>query len=343
MRVFIYPPTMDWNWMKQRPQQLMKQLARQGNTVFYCNHTQADRSVELVEPRLHVVHRHDRWLDTEWPKFREQLNGPVIVWCTVPKLASTLARYEANTVVYDCVDDFAELAPYEGEMAACADVIVCTAERLEQRLKRQYPGKPVELIRNAYDPDMELHRYSMPHSGPVDYRPPDLPAGPIIGYIGAWAPWVDQSLLQRLSQHVRNEARIVVIGPEFGRKYSLGADSAIHFLGMKPHNELPAYMRHMSVCLIPFRLTPVTLATNPVKAYEYLAAGKPVVSTPLPECQLMQPHVDIAPGVLPFIEAVRFRLRDLGNAGDRTAYALNHTWEQRCRQIEALLARLTAQ
>jgi teichuronic acid biosynthesis glycosyltransferase TuaH len=340
MRIFIFPPTIDWSWMKQRPQQLMKQLARDGNTVFYCNHTQTDRPVELVELGLYVVHQHDRWLQQEWSNFRKRVNVPVIVWCTFPRLASILPRYEADKIVYDCVDDFAEWAADEAEMAACSDAIVCTAERLEQRLKRQYPGKPIALIRNAYDPDMGLHLNSERHSELAEYRPSDLPEGRIVGYVGAWAPWVDQLLLEKLAQKIRNEASIVVIGPEFGRKYSFGRDQAIHFLGMKPHSELAAYVRHMSVCLIPFRITPVTLATNPVKAYEYLAAGKPVVSTLLPECELMQPHVDMAPATLPFIDTVCLRLRDPGSSEDRMAYALEHTWEQRCRQIEALLAGL---
>ncbi|WP_028561729.1 hypothetical protein [Paenibacillus pinihumi] len=85
------------------------------------------------------------------------------------------------------------------------------------------------------------------------------------------------------------------------------------FLSHKPHHELSGYIRKLSVLLIPFLPTPASLATNPVKAYEYLASGKPVVSTALPGCMLMQPHVDVCRSGAQFIDTVLLRLRDPGD------------------------------
>ena len=68
----------------------------------------------------------------------------------------------------------------------------------------------------------------------------------------------------------------------------------VHILGEKPHQELKRYLTHIDVALIPFQYHPITLATNPVKAYEYLASGVRVLSTALPECIAMEPHVTTA-------------------------------------------------
>jgi glycosyltransferase involved in cell wall biosynthesis len=337
MGIIVYPPTIDWSWMMQRPQQLMKQFARSGHRVFYCNKTVSARPVEETEPGLFIVHDHEAWVREELPRIRKETGGNVGVWCTFPKLHSTLARYQPDWIVYDCVDDFPEWLPYEREMVRMADIVVCTAERLYRRLSRQYPGKRIELVRNAYDPDMGLHLPPLPGVEPP--LPPDLPdrGTPIAGYVGAWAPWIDEPLLYRLAAAVP-EAEIVVIGAEFGRRFHPGrGPDNIRYLGMKPHDELAAYIRAFSVCLIPFRLTPVTLATNPVKAYEYLASGKPVVATDMPECRMFAPLVDTGRTPEEFITHVRRRLREPGDAWARTAFALENTWAHRFRQVERIL------
>ncbi|SDO21802.1 Glycosyl transferases group 1 [Paenibacillus sp. yr247] len=335
MALFIYPPTIDWSWMKQRPQQLMKQFSRLGHIVYYCNKTVKDLPTEQIEPNLHLVHHHERWLTHEWPQIKMTNQAPVIVWCSFPKLSSTLRQYHPDTIIYDCVDEFAVWAPYEHDMVMTADAIVCTAERLKIQLSRKYPTKPLVLVPNGYDPDMGLHHVA---STPCK-KPDDLPDGQLVGYIGAWAPWVDQSLVLSLPKHL-NGTKVVIIGPEFGRKYVKNT-TGVQFLGLKSHDQLPAYLINLSVCIIPFRLNPLTLSTNPVKAYEYLAAGKPVITTNLPECRRMQPYVDISTSNRIFTDLVNLRLQHPGDANSRIQYALNHTWEHRAKQIETFLQKLT--
>jgi glycosyltransferase involved in cell wall biosynthesis len=334
MAIIIYPPTIDWLWMKQRPQQLMKQFARLGHTVYYCNKTMVRKPVEKLEPNLHLVHHHDEWLSREWPAIRSQMNEQVIVWCSFPKLFRTLHQYRPDRIIYDCVDEFPAWLPYERGMVNAAHAVVCTSERLHRRLASQYPGKPLLLARNAYDPDMGLHLPDAKHQ-----KPADLPAGSIVGYIGAWAPWVDALLVTELARQIKGLGKVAIIGPEFGRQFGRNSDT-IQFLGLKPHGSLPAYLAHLSVCIIPFLIQPITLATNPVKAYEYLAAGKPVVSTDLPECRLLQPHVDVAKNRVEFFQMVKKRLQNPGDSASRTRFALNETWEHRARQIAAFISGL---
>ncbi|MBU7317242.1 glycosyltransferase [Paenibacillus oleatilyticus] len=333
MSIVIYPPTLDWTWMKQRPQQLMTQLARLGYTVFFCNRTRSVPRVERIEPNLFVVHHHEHWLQTAWPKIRK--TAPVLVWCSLPfAYLSIAAAYSPDQIVYDCSDELGEWFRAEKQLAVRADAIVCSSQRLYDRIRRCYPEQRAALIRNGYDPSMKLHlldeEVAASHGSSKRRQ---------IGYVGAWAPWIDEGLIGQCSQLFG--AEVTVIGPPFDRRHRPGAyGGKVRFLGLKRHEELRDYIQSFSVCVIPFRITPVTVAANPVKAYEYLAAGKPVISTALPECQGMAPHVDIAESRGDFIRKVAERLDEPGDGAARISYALNHTWERRAREIDAFLRSL---
>ena len=158
---------------------------------------------------------------------------------------------------------------------------------------------------------------------------------PIIGYVGAWAPWVDCSLVGRLAQTF-DHAKLVIIGPELGRKFCLQAKN-ISYLGLQDHRLLAAHIKRFTVAIIPFLLNPVTLAVNPVKAYEYLGLGIPVVSTNLPECVMMAPHVDVAQTHAQFLAMVAARLRDPGDADQRKRFALQNTWDQRAAEVRQII------
>ncbi len=387
MAVIVFPPIMDWGFMKQRPQQLMQQLARAGHTVYYCNKTQAldlvrdmkekldernagreglhteacaeesglpstspvhdafvescsplfsAQSVVELEERLYLVKRHSVWLEQQWPSIRRHAAGRTIIWCTLPQLAEQAKQYGADFLVYDCVDDFPELAPYDPAMVAAADWVVCTSERIHSRLRRQYPGIDISLVRNGYDTDMGLHLPCQEAQTPLL---PNIGSGRWVGYVGAWAPWVDAALLKRLAGRLPQGDRIVIIGPEFGRREG---QSLLH-IGQIPHALLPAYIRKLAVCLIPFLPTPVALAANPIKAYEYLAAGKPVVATALPECMQMNPHIDCCRSTDSFIHMVLHRLREPGDCSARIRYAMKHTWAARVQELTQAIPVLSAE
>ncbi|MBJ6363043.1 glycosyltransferase [Paenibacillus sp. GCM10012307] len=333
MAVILFPPIIDWSFMKQRPHQLMFHLAQAGHHVYFCNKSISVRENEQIAERLFVVHNHSQWLQDIWPSIRQGASGGTLIWCSLPQLAESLKRYQADYIVYDCVDEFAELAPYEPQMVETADWIICTSERLYSRLRRQNPKRPLALVRNGYDSGMGLHLMDEQSSTEADRIA--FAGDSHVGYIGAWAPWTDANLLRRLARRLPVDTRLVIIGPEFGRKY--GQETDMQFLGHKPHHELPMHIRQMAVLLIPFLPSPTTLATNPVKAYEYLASGKPVVSTALPECMRMQPHVDVCRSADEFIDTVLLRLQDPGDAAARIRYALEHTWEARVREIQAFI------
>lgn len=322
--IILYPPTIDWTWMKQRPQQILSQFAADGHTVYYANRTQTEEPLTEVIPGLYVISNWDIWVSEELPNIQKTSHEPIGIWCSNPLLAKSLPYHLVDWVVYDCVDDFAEWHPYEIEIFQKADIIFCTSERIYKRIERM-SNLPIHLVRNGYDPSMGLH---------LNTDTTTL-SKPILGYVGAWAPWIHLSILQRCAQ--LPTAIVQVIGPEFGSKFI--THPTIQFLDNIPHFKLNQYIQHFSVCLIPFRINAITLATNPVKAYEYLASGKPVISTALPECRAMSPYIDIAKDMRNFVELVEWRLKEPGDSGSRIQYALSNTWEHRYLEIKQHLPR----
>ncbi|WP_078381391.1 glycosyltransferase [Sutcliffiella halmapala] len=332
MDIIIYPPTIDWTFMKQRPQHLMKQFADQGYLVFYCNQTSQQMEIEEISPNLFLVHDHDKWLNMTLPTLRKKNNSKVGIWCTWPQLVDSLHQYEADWIIYDCVDEFPRMLAFERKMIDASTAIVCTAERIFSRLRRKYPEKKIKLIRNAYDKDMGLHLQKNNRS--ISHKQKKS-----IGYIGAWAPWIDDRLISRIATKMK-DVEIVIIGTEFGKKFNLNNPN-VTFLGHLPHKDLAEYLTSFSACLIPFRINPITRATNPVKMYEYLATGKPVISTNLPECSLVHQHVDIANSHVEFMEKLSYRLHDPGNLQNRINFALQNTWEHRITDAISLIREIT--
>jgi glycosyltransferase involved in cell wall biosynthesis len=167
---------------------------------------------------------------------------------------------------------------------------------------------------------------------------------PILGVVGGINAKVDLALLAEVATR-RREWRIELVGP-----VSYGLDAAelarlqalpnAHFTGAVPPEQVPAVMAGCDVGLIPYKLNEQTRHVNPLKVYEYLAAGKPVVGTPLPELAQFQPLVRLAGDVDGFVAAVEAALAE-GDAPDavaaRLATAAANTWDARVERMLALL------
>ena len=109
---------------------------------------------------------------------------------------------------------------------------------------------------------------------------------PIAGYYGALARWFDYELLRETAR-LRPDWSFVLIGPDHDgslARSKLDRLPNVHWLGPRPYLALPGYLHRFDVATIPFAINDITLATSPLKLYEYFAAGRPVISTPMPEC-----------------------------------------------------------
>ncbi|MEM4261317.1 MAG: glycosyltransferase, partial [Candidatus Woesearchaeota archaeon] len=191
-------------------------------------------------------------------------------------------------IIFDCLDEFAgfknikkDVVNYEDSLVKISDLCVATSLKLFQKHKEL--TKKIVLIKNGTD-------FKFFHDLPPNNLLSKLKK-PIIGYYGAIAEWFDIESIEFVAKN-RPDWNIVLIGRitninlEQLKKYK-----NIYFIKEQPYSALPLYLYWFDVCLIPFKLNDLTLSTNPVKFYEYISSGKPVVTSNLPE---LRPYSDIA-------------------------------------------------
>jgi glycosyltransferase involved in cell wall biosynthesis len=172
--------------------------------------------------------------------------------------------------------------------------------------------------------------------------PPDLAAlpRPVLGVVGQLDERVDQALVATLARRLPHASLALVGRVKQGVDFSALADCAnVHWLGFQPFSVLPRWLQGMDVCLVPYRLDELTHACSPLKVYEYLAAGRPVVATALDglleDCRRV---VDVAPTADAFVAAVERRLADPGaQRAERLACAAANDWDQRVEELERRL------
>lgn len=245
--------------------------------------------------------------------FRRPIN-----WIFNPAAAVIAGELGEQLVIYYCVDEFTafngvhsdKLKRLEAKLLRRADHVFVSSEKL--RAAKATACSRITLVRHGVD--YELFRTALDDSTiiPDDIR--TLPR-PIIGYFGLMgSEWLDQNLLVQVARSFP-EASLVLLGRVTMDVSLLRELPNVHFLGRKPYHQLPAYCRTFDVGLIPFPINEVTLNSNPLKAREYLAAGVPVVSTAIPEVEVLN-QCKVATDDSSF---VRFVGEMLGNSGDRRA------------------------
>lgn len=238
-----------------------------------------------------------------------------VMWVSYPLVVPDTPDGERSVLVYDCMDRWTDfpnmmsdaswrklIGDQEQALVERADVVLCSAEGLFEAKRRVAVGR-THLVRNGADVE---HFAPSGRSVPGDIA--QLPH-PMLGYVGAVAEWVDFDLLRSVAL-LRPEWSIVLVGPVFQgqtmgdvRALRLVEDLPnVHLLGARPYDDVPAYLEAFDVAMIPFKINGLTEDTNPIKVYEYLAAGVPVVSTPLPEVATL-PEVQLASNADAFVQA----------------------------------------
>lgn len=330
-RVIIFPPTIDWNWMKQRPQQLMEQFSLHGFEVYYCNKTQSESELyTTINLNLTIIHNNNYLIKIIVPKLKSQ-GKKIILWVSWSKLYSSLDEYLPNFIIYDYLDDFSEWKQYLKPMVDKSNIVIASSTRLLAQMEEEFPHKPSYLVPNG------CHLNHFKSCGKIE-TPYEFTThkGPIITYSGAWARWIDHELVNKIALTFKN-ALVAIIGIEFDSFVDRNIPN-LRYLGYKPYNELPNYLHYSSVCIIPFLLNQITIATNPIKMYEYLASGKPVVSTDIPEARYI-PSVHIGVDHDSFIEKVKLILDNKIVFCEEEVYnwLASHTWGKRFDAILTIL------
>ncbi len=266
-----------------------------------------------------------------------------LLWLNPHSAVHMAGRMGERAVVYDITDDWslATVPPWEKQLildqdaALCkrADLVIVCSEALEK--SRRSKCSRILLLPNGVDP-----AHYTPVSQPVKTRHAEWPS-PVLGYTGTLhADRVDVDLLIGIARSFSDGA-IVLIGPNCmpdATTNRLKAESNIKLMGEVPYSKLPEYMARFDVCIVPHNETPFTESLNPIKLWEYLAGGKPIVSTKVAGFRDYPSLCHIASGVDAFAEACKAALKeDIGNSEKRIAEASMNSWDRR---IDCLLSTL---
>lgn len=265
------------------------------------------------------------------------LDRPVL-WLSMPSGLDAIGSVGEKAVVYYCCDDFGSLAgvdhaialEFEAELAERADLVIVSSPELARR----FPQGKTHLLPHGVDNGL--------FSTPVA-RAMDMPPGPVAGFYGAIAPWIDLDLVAQAARAVPTMS-FVMVGPVQCDISPLHGLDNVHLLGARPHATLPSYAQHWDVGMIPFRDTPQITACNPLKLREYLAAGRPIVATPFPALQPYLGLVDVAPDGRSFVAAIENAAAglSLSGAAARQAAVAGEGWDARAAEAARLIALVSA-
>lgn len=268
----------------------------------------------------------------------------IINWTSNPVAAVVARKLGEETLVYHCVDENTAfsgvaadaLGDLERQLIHRCDAVFVTSERLYESKVRHNPR--TFLVRHGVDFDHFRTALDADVRSPGDVA--SLPH-PIIGFFGLVADWVDVDLMAEVARRFP-QGSLVVLGKITTEVSSLERLPNVHLLGRRPYGDLPAYCKAFDVALMPFRVNELTLNANPLKVREYLAAGLPVVSTPIPEVEVLG-QCRIADGADAFEREIRAALADPGPSLERSEAIRHESWEARIKQIARHLNEVRAE
>ena len=340
--VVIFPPTIGWNIsLFQRPHQLARAFADNGFLVFFSTEAPVDdvKGFKQVLPGLYLC-------NSPWAVF-DLVERPVIF--TLPYNRKYLFQLRRPLIVYEVIDDLdvfpgdqTQLRINHDALLKEADVVLVTADRLMEQVK-QIRADAI-MCPNA----VELDHFSRSGGSVIQPPPADLASivkknHPIIGYYGALARWFDYDLVRQAAQK-HSDWEFVLIGPDHDNTLTASnilSMPNVHWLGSRDYSQLPNYLGYFTVATIPFVVNNITLATSPIKLFEYMAAAKPIVTSDMPECR-KYPGVLVAQNSTEFIDLLEHALtliHDSKYLQQLYQTAQENTWEVRVRQIVEAISR----
>lgn len=325
-----------WDFVWQRPQQIFSRLAESHPVLFIEDPVIADGEarLDITGPHPNVArlvpvlppscaHSVDAQCDATLPLIRQALRDhpllagrfeDAVQWFYSPMTAPCfLGRFGGQGVVYDCMDELAnfrfappDITERERFVLSKADVVFTGGHQLFESKSKHHHN--VHFYGCGVDVD---------HYGTARLDETQVPASvallprPVFGYFGVIDERLDYGLLTTLAECFP-EASIVMAGP-FAKveRTELPDRPNIHWLGQQSYSDLPALVKGFDVCLMPFALNEATKYINPTKTLEYMAAGKPIVSTAIADVvRNFTPIVEVAHSRDGFLEAVERAWRE---------------------------------
>ncbi len=348
-----------WNFVYQRPQHLMERFAR-NRRVFFVEEALADgdgeprlqidrqSSVTVVVPRLPQGMSPDAAASAQRRLVdaliaRESIDD-YVAWYYTPMALAFTDHLAPRSIVYDCMDELsafkgapAVLREREADLLKRAALVLTGGQSLFEAKRDQHPNI------HPFPSSVDAAHFAQARS--IDVEPADqapIPR-PRIGFFGVIDERMDLDLLDGVAA-LRPEWHLVILGPVVKiDPATLPTRANIHYLGSKAYADLPRYIAGWDVAMLPFARNDATRFISPTKTPEYMAAGKPVVSTSIRD--VVRPYgeqqlVRIADDPRTFVDACAAAMAE--DADARTARAdafLRHTswdgtWSRICRLVD---------
>ncbi|CAN5155323.1 glycosyltransferase family 1 protein [soil metagenome] len=263
-----------------------------------------------------------------------------INWVFNPAAGLLAGSLNESKVLYYCVDEYTAfrgvnteaLATVEKDLLATVDLVIVSAEKLLG--SKISPKAKTVLVRHGVDYDHFAK--ALDEDTVVPESIAKLPR-PVIGYFGLLAEdWVDVPLLEHVATSFP-QGTLVLFGKSTMDLSRLVKLPNVLLPGRVPYEDLPAYCKGFDVAVIPFPISEVTLNANPLKAREYLAAGLPVVSTAIPEVEVLG-ECRIGRTPEEFVTQLREALREPGPQRDRSQRMKSQSWAARLEEVLELLS-----
>ena len=324
-RIIIWRSNFGWNVpLFQRPQHISLNLSKQKCLVFYevTHFTDKVKDLKKESDNLILINLENKSVQKILFSKLQNIQKPKYIqiystdWnMTVNELKSYIKN--GYKIIYEYIDEINAVLSgtkdipvnikqkYEYMLSDTENVfVVVTADKLKEDILKKRGNQKLVFACNGVD-------YEHYQNIDKDYKFDEAFANilktnkPIIGYYGAFASWFDYNMVKKLAEK-RPEYNIVLIGTKYDdtlEKSNLEELENVHFLGTKDYKILKNYASKFNVCTVPFLINDITKATSPLKIFEYMALGKPIVTTAMDECKKYK-SVFIANNSEEFIELI---------------------------------------
>lgn len=356
--VVVFDSRVGWNIpLFQRSQHMANELTDDGYLYFYRTSEQFDphiKTVEKLKDRLYLVnmanfalqnamfdllkeykghkflslYSTDVYLDEQYIKEKYIDNGFKVIYEYIDELSDEISGHLPD-FVYD---------RHKNIIEDKSNIAVGSADKLIEEIEEIRGKENVAMITNGVQYDHWQYR-----SDEVPEKLKDIVSkgNPIIGYFGALAKWFDYELLKKVAKE-RPNYEIVLIGFLYDNSFKdskIDELENVHYLGIVDYKELNQYSQYFTISTIPFLLNDITESTSPVKLFEYMAMGHPIVTTDMRECRKYK-SVLIGKSHEDFIEKLDFALT-LDKKDEYYNYlkeeALANTWREKAAILDRLI------
>lgn len=301
-RSIVVLPNIPWDFRKQRPQHIFSRLAKKNFNIFFVSPITSDREyISNIGKNIYEIHLktstkgnvlRDFHLNSKnrevlIASFNNQLKKYLkkdsYIFVEHPVWKDVVFELGKYKTVYDLMDLYsgfpearAELVEAEEQLISKSDIVLTTADNLYEYAKGL--NKNVHMIKNGCD----FQYFSNPiKNGLLE----GISDKPIIGYFGAINSWFDVESLEYVIKENKDKYFVFIGSINTNSIRRLYKYKNVFFLGEVDYEKLPGYLAYFDICTIPFLLNDLIKNTNPVKFYEYISSGKPVVSVRLPELE----------------------------------------------------------